>query len=114
MAALFAALLLATVPHAPAKVTPAWNGKTVWMKPGQSFLLALGGPPPTWEAKVTRPGVLSRQVNITVVKGAQGVYRAHAVGRAVVTAVDHWPCQDATPPCLLPNRLFKLVVVVRR
>lgn len=84
------------------------------MKPGQSFLLGLGGPPPTWKAKVSRPSVLSRQANIAVVKGAQGVYRAHAVGRTLLTAADHWPCPDATPPCLLPNRLFELVVVVRR
>jgi hypothetical protein len=112
LAPLLAAAALA-VP-APAKVTPAWSGRTVTMHVGGSFLLALGSPPPQWRVRVGDPRVLARRVNVTVVRGAQGIYDAKAPGRTVLSAVDHYPCQDATPPCLPPNRLFRLTVVVRR
>jgi hypothetical protein len=107
--------LAAPVPHAPAKVTRAWNGRTVWMKPGQSFLLQLGdGGSATWTAASSNPRVLARRKNVTVVREAQGIYDAHAVGRAVLRASNHYACQDATPPCVPPNLVFRLVVIVRR
>jgi hypothetical protein len=115
IAVALAALSLAVGPvHAPAKVTYAWSGRTVWLAPGQSFLLGLGGPPPDWRVRVADQRVLARRVNVTVVRGAQGIYVAKAPGKTTVTATDHYACQDVMPPCLPPNRLFRLTVIVRR
>ncbi len=60
-------------------VTMADDGKTIALAAGQRFLLSLG-PDFEWTVTVDDPNVVARVVNITVVKGAQGVYEAKKAG----------------------------------
>jgi hypothetical protein len=93
-------------------VTRADNGRTLHLSVGDTFLLKLGGPPPDWTIRISNPAVLQRQVNILVVRGAQGVYRAIAPGTAVLTAAGTYPCMTAKPPCDVPTPLVRVRVVV--
>jgi predicted secreted protein len=101
----------AAVP-APQTVTLAQDGETLRMRVGQTFLLALGAPPPDWKVTVADQGVLSREVNVLVVRGAQGIYRAVAPGTTTLRATASYPCRTANPPCMVPERLFQVTVEV--
>ncbi len=98
----FAATPSASVPASPAPagqpaaagpdspdaliVTPDDNGKTISLAVGQTFLLKLGDG--IWSPTVDDQSVVSRIPNIAVVRGAQGIYRAHHPGTARMTASD--------------------------
>jgi photosystem II stability/assembly factor-like uncharacterized protein len=66
-------------------VTSAENGKTLTLQVGDRFALKLGEDP-NWTVSVTDPAVVSRVVNIQTVRGVQGIYEAHQVGRTALTA----------------------------
>ena len=87
------------------------NGKTITLQVNETFLLKLGEEY-DWNITIDDQTVLSRKVNVLVVRGAQGVYEAHKPGRATLTAVGDPPCRRAKPPCAAPSRLFNLNVVV--
>ncbi|HVN53932.1 MAG TPA: hypothetical protein VMT46_06335 [Anaerolineaceae bacterium] len=87
------------------------DGATVKMKVGQRFLLQLGEDY-DWNVTVADQNVLSRVVNITVVRGAQGLYEAHQAGTTGLTAVGDPPCRTATPACAMPSRSFMVTIVV--
>lgn len=96
----------------PARVTLAAVGHTFRMRPGQRFLLALGGPPPTWRVIVSDTGVLRRVPNVMVVRGAQGIYRARRVGTVVLTAVSRYACASTHPACRPSDRVFRVRIQV--
>jgi hypothetical protein len=52
-------------------------------------------------------------VNITVVRGAQGVYEAHQTGGTTLTATGDPVCRQSQPPCAIPSRLFEIQVTVQ-
>jgi predicted secreted protein len=87
------------------------NGKNITLQVNETFLLKLGEEY-DWNITIDDQAVLSRKVNVLVVRGAQGVYEAHKPGHATLTAVGDPPCRRATPPCAAPSRLFSLNVVV--
>ena len=93
-------------------VTLADNGKTIDLQVGQSFLLALGTGY-DWSVDLADQSVVSRVVGILVVRGAQGIYKAHQPGHTTLTAVGDPPCRKAQPACGLPSRLFKVDIVVQ-
>jgi predicted secreted protein len=66
-------------------VTMADDGKTIPLAVGQRFLLSLGQDF-DWTVTVDDPNIVSRVVNITVVKSAQGVYEANKVGTTALHA----------------------------
>jgi photosystem II stability/assembly factor-like uncharacterized protein len=66
-------------------VTSAENGKTITLQIGDRFALKLGEDP-YWTVSVADPAVVSRVVNILTVRGVQGIYEAHQVGRTTLTA----------------------------
>ncbi len=66
-------------------ITQADNGKTIDVADGGDFLLKLGSDY-DWSITIDNPDVVSRVVNIMVVKGAQGVYQAHQPGHAILSA----------------------------
>jgi hypothetical protein len=103
----------AKVLRSPQRVTLADAGATVELPVGRTFLLYLGGPPPAWQVEVANPRVVSRVVNIMVIRGAQGVYKALAPGRTRLTAIGSWPCRQAHPPCMVPDRVFQITIVVQ-
>lgn len=67
-------------------VTTADNGKTITLSVDQTFLLQLGDG--SWSPEVDNQAVVSRVPNVAVVRGAQGIYRAHAAGTAHLSATD--------------------------
>ena len=92
-------------------VTLADDGGTVTMHVGQRFLLDLGSE--GWTVTISDEAVVRRVLNIAVVRGAQGVYEAHAPGTATLVATGPSPCPAATPACGAPVRVFRLAIVVR-
>ena len=96
----------------PKRVTLGDAGRTFRMRPGQRFLLALGGPPPNWSVRVSDTSVLRRVPNVMVVRGAQGIYQARKAGTAVLTAVSHYACESAHPACLPADRVLRVTIRV--
>ncbi len=93
-------------------VTLGDNGNTLVLAPGDEFLLDLGDQY-TWTVTVADSTVVGRVLNITVIKGAQGVYQALKSGDTVLTASGDPLCRQATPPCEQPSILFTLQIVVQ-
>ena len=92
-------------------VTLDMNGQTVTMKTGERFLLMLGEGY-DWSPVVDDQTILSRVMNIAVVRGAQGLYEAHKAGTTTLAATGDPQCRTAQPPCAAPSILFKVTVVV--
>jgi hypothetical protein len=93
-------------------ITLADNGKTIELKVGDRFLLKLGNGY-VWNISITDETIISRVKNITVVKGAQGVYQALKAGTTDLVAVGDPPCRAYTPPCMAPSIMFKVTIVVK-
>ncbi len=87
------------------------NGKTITLQVNETFLLKLGEEY-DWNITIDDQAVLSRKVNVLVIRGAQGIYEAHKPGRTTLSAIGDPPCRRATPPCAAPSRLFRLYIVV--
>jgi hypothetical protein len=92
-------------------VTLADNGRTITLHVGQRFLLDLGADY-NWTVTVDHPLILSRVVNVLVIRGAQGLYEAHSPGYATLTATGDPVCHSAQPPCEIPPREFQIHIVV--
>ncbi len=101
---------VSTVPEGKV-ITFADDGKTISLKVKETFLLKLGEEY-DWNVTIDNQTVLSRVVGVTVVRGAQGIYRANSPGKATLTTVGDPVCRKAIPPCAAPSREFKLYVVV--
>ena len=86
------------------------NGQTVQLNVGDLFLLKLGEGY-DWEVISSDTAVLSREPNVMVVRGAQGIYIANQAGTADLTATGTPQCQpDTACPSLAIG--FSLHVVV--
>jgi hypothetical protein len=92
-------------------LTLADEEKTVNLKVGQRFLLNLGADY-DWTPLVADQNVVSRVVGILVIRGAQGVYEAHAPGTTILTASGSPTCLKSKPACAMPSRLYKVTLVV--
>lgn len=95
----------------PLSVTLADDGKTIELHPGDRFLLDLGEGY-IWNVNVGDPSVVSRMVNVLVIRGAQGIYEAKLPGVTMLTATGDPPCRQAQPPCGAPSRLFRVQIAV--
>ena len=91
---------------------PNDQGKTITMNTGDSFLLQLGDVY-TWDISISDQAILSRVMNIAVIKGAQGVYIAHQPGTVTLIAAGDPLCRQSQPPCMMPSIAFKVTVVVK-
>jgi hypothetical protein len=96
---------------APSTVTYADNGETITLRVGDRFLLKLGDQF-EWQVSVVDPTVVSRVVNLLVVKGAQGVCEANKTGETALSATGTVVClaQQACPVLAVS---FKLHIIVR-
>lgn len=92
-------------------VTMADDGKTIPLAVGQRFLLSLGQDF-NWTVTVDDPNILSRVVNITVVKGAQGVYEAKKAGSTRLHATGIVICPPGRA-CIQIALEFRAQMVVR-
>jgi hypothetical protein len=88
------------------------NNTTLNLSVGGTFLLKLGEGY-DWNINVSDQSVVSRQVNISVIRGAQGVYAAHKVGTADLNAVGVPVCRSSVPPCAAPSINFKLHIAAK-
>jgi carboxyl-terminal processing protease len=103
---------LGTSQASPQTVTLDNEGQTVTLKIGERFLLELGEEY-DWTVAVADQSVLSRVVNVTVVRHAQGLYEAHKTGLTTLTATGDPVCSQSQPPCAMPSRLFEIRVIVQ-
>jgi ABC-type transport system substrate-binding protein len=92
-------------------ITFADNGATLALHIGDRFLLNLGSDF-DWTVSVDDPSVVERVRNVTVVRGAQGVYEALKTGTTMLHATGDPPCRKATPACGAPSILFEVTLVV--
>jgi hypothetical protein len=87
------------------------DGKTITLKNGQVFLLSLGAGF-DWRVDIADQTVLSRIPNITVVKQAQGVYKANKPGKTALNAHGTIICQPLKV-CAEGTREFQVQVLVQ-
>ncbi len=102
-------VVTSTVPAAQT-ITLDDEGKSITVHMGQSFLVNLGEGF-NWTVTVDDPTIISRVKNITVVRGAQGVYQAQQPGTTTLHATGIIVC----PPlqaCPQIARAFQVQVVV--
>ena len=88
------------------------NGQTIDLNVGDTFLLKLGDTMNWNNIQISDPSVISREVNVMVIRGAQGIYRALKSGTTTLTAQGDPFCLQATPPCGAPSRMFSVTVDV--
>ena len=101
-----------TAASADRAITLADNGGTISLAVGDEFLLQLGSDF-VWTLMPLNESVVARARNVTVVRGAQGVYRAVGPGAVTLAATGDPPCRKVTPPCGAPSILFEVKLVVR-
>ena len=87
------------------------QGKTISLTVGESFLLKLGDQY-TWDVTISDQNVVSREKNIAVVRGAQGVYTANQPGTVTLSAAGDPQCRQSQPPCAMPSIQFMITIVV--
>ncbi|HEX7975875.1 MAG TPA: hypothetical protein VF498_15810 [Anaerolineales bacterium] len=103
---------IATDENGGLTVTLDNNGQTVTLKTGQRFLLKLGEGY-DWQVEVADQAILSRVPNVTVIRGAQGLYEARQAGTTRLTASGDPVCRTAKPPCEMLSRMFEITIVVQ-
>ena len=99
-------------PGSVRRVTLADAGQTIALKVGERFLLALGEGY-EWSVRVDDQSIVSRVPNVTVVRGAQGLYQARKPGETTLHASGDPACRKSTPPCAMPSRDFRVQIVVQ-
>ena len=92
-------------------VTLEQNNQAISLKKGESFLLKLGETH-DWRVDITNQTIVSRVMNVMVIKGAQGLYQAHNTGYTTLTAVGDPLCYREIPRCLAPSIIFRLDINV--
>jgi hypothetical protein len=96
----------------PGFITPADDGKTIQIHVGDSITLRLGEDFNWNSIDVSDQQVLSRRINVMMIRGAQGIYEAHAVGTVELNATGTPVC-DPSQPCPAIARVFHVTIVVR-
>ena len=92
-------------------ITLDYVGQTIFMKPGQGFLLQFGDSF-DWKITVDPPEVMTINQRYVPLEGEQGVWIARQEGKATLRAVGSPRCLQNDPPCARPNVLFTLKVEV--
>jgi len=92
-------------------VTLEQNNQAISLKKGKSFLLKLGDSH-DWSVDITNQTVVSRVMNVMVIRGAQGLYQAHNIGTTTLAATGDPVCYKETPRCLAPSIMFRLGINV--
>lgn len=87
------------------------NGQKISLHPDETFLLRLGELY-QWNIVIDDQAVISRIPNIMVIRGAQGIYKAHQAGKATLTADGDPLCRQTKPACGMPSIRFTLQIEV--
>lgn len=86
-------------------------GKTITLKEGQDFNLSLGEGY-QWAVVIEPPELVTLNMNITPEPGDQGIYIARDSGQAVLRATGSPTCRLVSPPCMRPDLLFQIHILV--
>jgi len=92
-------------------VTLEQNNHEIYLKKGESFLLKLGNNY-NWNIDISDQTIVSRIINIMVINGAQGIYKAHNTGTTTLTAQGDPLCLSSIPRCAMPSILFRVNITV--
>lgn len=102
---------------ASAVLTVADNGATVRLSTGQSVTVVLSPHALSWHV----PAVTGTSVRRTSASGgyparapARATFRAEQPGRAILSAVDDAACLHRQPACMVPQQLWRVVIIVAR
>jgi hypothetical protein len=87
------------------------QGRTVVMHVGDRFLLQLGEVF-DWTVTSSDDTVVGRVPNVTVIRGAQGLYEGRKIGEATLNAIGDPLCRTNTPACMVPSISYTLHVQV--
>lgn len=87
-------------------ITTAFNGQTITMHQGDTFLIQLGSIFPN--VKIQNQSII-KQISSSTNPNNQGVFEAIGTGKTMLTAVSHYPCE---PKCLIADQVFTLTIVV--
>jgi hypothetical protein len=87
------------------------NGQQIRMHPDETVLLKLGEVY-QWTIDIDDQTVISRIPNIIVIRGAQGIYKAHQTGKATLSADGDPLCRQSRPACGMPSIQFTLQIEV--
>ena len=98
-------------PPTASPITLEQDGATLTLRVGQRVLLMLGEAF-LWDVAPFDTRVVERVPNVTVVRGAQGIYEAVGVGSTDLSATGDPPCRQSEPACGAPSRLFRVHLVV--
>jgi hypothetical protein len=101
-----------TALHGPVTITSDDNLQTLHLAVGETFVLKLGAPM-DWHVRVGDERIVAPIPNAALPVGTQGVYKALAAGQTELLADGEAPCRKAHPPCMIPDMLFRLTIVVR-
>ena len=93
------------------EITLADNGRTIELCRNEAIQLKLGEGY-DWAITIPNQAVISRDINIAVVRGAQGLYIAHKLGQTSLEAVGDPTCRQSEPPCETPSLSFRVRINV--
>jgi len=104
-----------SAPDGEVTVTEADSGGTVHLHIGQRFRVVLGGRGEQWHRPVSRGPSLRLVEASGGYPGnspASAVFLAVRAGTASVTSMTDYPCLHAQPPCMIPQRVWSVRVLV--
>jgi hypothetical protein len=99
-------------PVASVNITLADNGRTITLRNGERALVNLGDEF-DWTVQVEDDSIVSRILEVNVIRGAQGMYGANRVGRTALSAIGEPPCRKQQPACGQPSQAFNVTIVVQ-
>lgn len=104
-----------TVSIGAVKITAADFGSTVSVSVGQTVVVDPGGDyvDYIWKAHAVDPTILEPLPQILIFPPPPPAFKAIAPGATTLRIVREDPCRYSTPPCLLPEQIFEVEVVVR-
>jgi hypothetical protein len=88
------------------------NGKTIHLKVHDRFLLKLGEGF-DWNISIGDMSIISRVPNISVIRGAQGIYEAKSAGQTTLQAVGDPLCRQDPTPCEVHSVSFQVNIDVK-
>jgi len=88
------------------------GGKSVAAPIGATILVMLGTDF-VWTVAIDDPSILMPVPGVTLVRGAQGLYRAQKAGQTTISAVGDPACRSSRPPCMAPSFHWSVTVDVR-
>jgi len=96
----------------PTTITFGDNGRSFVFHVGDSFLFDLGTDIYEWTVAIDNTDLVAIKTGEKVPEGAQGIFETLGLGTATLTAVGDPRCRKSIPPCAVPTKLFKIVMVV--